>query len=194
MAQVMANLATKSMSESDQGKEIVSSVAMIVVLVSFAMLFATLMMGFAMFRFTAPVWPPAGMVKPSLILPGISTLFILLSSLAFVWFEKDTANKKGLILTISLGVGFMLTQSLFWHQLKSNGIFVSSGIFPSIIYAFTWIHAAHIIVALGLLLLLLFSPTQITTTKSKLRATSVGKFWHFLGIVWLIMFLTIFVL
>ena len=54
----MTSLATKKLSESEQGQEIVSSVAMIVTLISFAMLFATLMMGFAMFRFTAPVWPP----------------------------------------------------------------------------------------------------------------------------------------
>jgi cytochrome c oxidase subunit 3 len=188
-------IATKNLSESDQGKEIVSSVGMIVTLISFAMLFATLMMGFAMFRFTAPVWPPAGMAKPSLILPGLSTLCIFLSSLSFFWFEKNIANKKGLLLTIILGVGFMLIQSLFWQQLKSQGIFVSSGIFPSIIYAFTWIHAAHIVVALGLLFWLYFVVLDGTeNTKIRLRVLSVGKFWHFLGIVWLIMFVTIFVL
>jgi cytochrome c oxidase subunit 3 len=194
MAEVMTNLATKKMSESDQGQEIVSSIGMIVALVSFAMLFATLMMGFAMFRFTAPVWPPDGMVKPSLLLPSLSTLCIFLSSLSYIWFEKNIANKKGLILTIVLGLGFMLMQSLLWHQLKSQGVFVSSGIFPSIIYAFTWIHAAHIVAALGLLFWLLFFALNELNTKALLRASSVGKFWHFLGIVWLIMFLTIFVL
>ena len=194
MAAEMTNLATKNLSESDQGQEIVSSVGMTVALVSFAMLFATLMMGFAMFRFAAPVWPPAGMVKPSLVLPGFSTLCIFFSSLSYIWFEKNIANKKGLILTIALGLGFMLMQSLFWHQLKSQGVFVSSGIFPSIIYAFTWIHAAHIVAALGLLFWLLFFAVNEMNTKALLRASSVGKFWHFLGIVWLIMFLTIFVL
>lgn len=190
----MTKTETKKLSEGDQGQEIVSSVGMTVTLVSFAMLFATLMMGFAMFRFTAPVWPPAGMVKPSLILPGMSTLCIFLSSLTYMWFEKNIANKKGLILTLCLGSGFIIMQSLFWHQLKSQGIFVSSGIFPSIIYAFTWIHAAHIVLALGLLFWLLFFALNEINTKAHLRALSVGKFWHFLGIVWFIMFLTIFVL
>lgn len=194
MTEAMTNLAAKNLSESDQGEEIVSSIGMIVALVSFAMLFATLMMGFAMFRFTAPVWPPDGMVKPSLILPGLSTFCIFLSSLAYIWFEKNIADKKGLVLTIVLGLGFMLMQSLLWHQLKSQGIFVSSGIFPSIIYAFTWIHAAHIVAGLGLLFWLLFLGLKNINTKTMLRASSVGKFWHFLGIVWFIMFLTIFVL
>ncbi|MDO9184027.1 MAG: hypothetical protein Q7U04_16560 [Bacteriovorax sp.] len=190
----MTNLATKNLSENEKGEEIVSSIGMIVALVSFAMLFATLMMGFAMFRFTAPVWPPAGMVKPSLVLPGLSTFFIFLSSISFIWFEKNIANKKGLIFTIILGLAFMFTQSLLWHQLKSVGVLTSSGIYPSIIYTFTWIHAAHIVVALGFLVWLLVVVLKETNTKALLRASSVGKFWHFLGIVWFIMFLTIFVL
>ena len=80
--------------EKNQGQQIISSVAMIVTLVSFTMLFATLMMGFAMFRLTSPVWPPAGMMKPSLLLPCLSTFCIFLSSVCFVWFEKNISNKK----------------------------------------------------------------------------------------------------
>ncbi|MGZ3788480.1 MAG: cytochrome c oxidase subunit 3 [Bacteriovorax sp.] len=193
----MTEVMTKDMnqmSEKEQGQQIISSVAMIVALVSFAMLFATLMMGFAMFRFTSPVWPPAGMTKPSLVLPSLSTLCIFLSSLCFYWFEKNISDKRGLIFTIILGFGFMLIQSLLWHQLNSQGIFVSSGIFPSIIYAFTWIHAAHIVIALGLLIWLLKSALKEINAKARVRVSSVGKFWHFLGIVWFIMFVTIFVL
>ncbi|MBP9681471.1 MAG: cytochrome c oxidase subunit 3 [Bacteriovorax sp.] len=181
-------------SEKNQGQEIISSVAMIVTLVSFSMLFATLMMGFAMFRLTAPVWPPAGMMRPSLLLPSLSTLCIFISSLSFLWFEKDISNKKGLILTTVLGLAFMSIQFLLWHGLKTQGIFVSSGIFPSIIYAFTWIHAAHIVAALGLLFWLLFRVQKDLSPKTQLFAANVGKFWHFLGIVWFIMFVTIFVL
>lgn len=190
----MIKVASENLSPNDQGQEIISSVGMIVALVSFAMLFATLMMGFAMYRFTSPVWPPAGMTKPSLFLPTLSTLCIFLSSLSYMYFEKNIADKKGLITTMILGIGFMLMQTLLWNQLKTQGIFVSSGIFASIIYAFTWIHAAHIVVALALLLWLFTFGLKEINTKARLRVSSVGKFWHFLGIVWLIMFLTIFVL
>lgn len=190
----MAKIMAENLNQNDQGQEIISTVGMTVALVSFAMLFATLMMGFAMFRFTAPVWPPAGMNRPSLILPALSTLSIFLSSLSYIWFEKNIANKRGLILTIILGLSFMLFQSLLWGHLKSQGIFVSSGIFPSIIYAFTWVHAAHIIAAIGLLFWLLNFALKEINAKARRRASSVGKFWHFLGIVWFIMFMTIFVL
>lgn len=182
---------------SSEGKKIISSVAMIVTLVSFGMLFATLMMGFALFRFTAPIWPPAGMTKPSLFLPSISTLFIFISSLSYFYFEnkfnEGREEKTGLVITMISGLAFMVSQFLFWNELKSHGVFVSSGIFASIIYAFTWIHAAHIVAGLGLLFWLYVTFNGQRSDLS-LKISNVGKFWHFLGIVWIIMFVTIFVL
>lgn len=193
----MASAQTTNIAQAKEGDKIISSVAMIVTLVSFGMLFLTLMMAFALFRFTAPVWPPAGMERPSLLLPGFSTALIIISSFLFHKFEsglaKNIINKGYLLITIMLGSAFMASQVLFWRELKAHGIYVSSGVFPSIIYAFTWIHAAHIVAGLGLLVWLydgLKKPTAMTTVK----ASNVGKFWHFLGIVWLIMFVTIFVL
>ena len=189
--------ARNNIMQSKEGDKVISSVAMVVALVSFGMLFLTLMMSFALYRFTAPVWPPAGMEKPSLLMPMISTFLIALSSLAYFSFQKKAAkgliNKPALSMTLILGVAFMVSQAIFWSQLKSHGIYVSSGIFASVMYAFTWIHAAHIVLALGLLAWLyvgLSNPDKMTAVK----IDSIGKFWHFLGIVWLIMFVTIFVL
>jgi len=87
----------------------------------------------------------------------------------------------------------MVSQFVFWNELSSQGLFVSSGIYPSILYSFTWIHAAHIVVALLLLVWLYFSLRK-ADKMTTLKVSNVGKFWHFLGVVWLIMFVTIFVL
>lgn len=182
---------TMKIMKAKEGDIIISSIAMIVTLISFGMLFLTLMMSFALFRFTSEVWPPAGMVRPSLMLPSLSTLIIALSSMAFWKFEKNLNDRKFLSLTLVLSLGFMVAQSLFWQQLKNQGVFVSSGIFASIIYSFTWIHAAHIVLGIGLLVWLHLLKDE---SKFLLRVRNVGKFWHFLGIVWLIMFVTIFVL
>jgi cytochrome c oxidase subunit 3 len=133
------------------------------------------------------------MIRPSLVIPSLSTLSIFLSSMSYIWFEKNPKNYLGLHLTLALGLAFMGFQFFFWHTLQSQGIFATSGIFGSIIYTFTWVHAAHIIAALGLLVWLI---VKVNTTKESLEImiSNVGKFWHFLGIVWAVMFLTIFVL
>jgi cytochrome c oxidase subunit 3 len=193
----MSHVEVQTISKAKEGDKIISSIAMIVTLVSFGMLFLTLMMSFALFRFTAPVWPPAGMVRPSLLLPTISTVIIALSSIFYMNFEKNIfkgmADKRNLTVTLVLGFAFMVSQFLFWNELKSHGILVSSGIFPSIMYAFTWIHAAHIVAGLGLLMWL-YGTLQTPDSMTAVKVSNIGKFWHFLGIVWLIMFVTIFVL
>ena len=193
----MAHVQAQTITKAKEGDKIISSIAMVVTLVSFGMLFLTLMMSFALFRFSNPVWPPAGMEKPSLVIPTISTLIIILSSIFYVNFEKNIskgiADKRNLMVTLVLGFAFMASQAIFWNQLKSHGILVSSGIFPSIIYAFTWIHAAHIVAGLGLLLWL-YGTLKTPNSMTAVKVSNIGKFWHFLGIVWLIMFVTIFVL
>jgi cytochrome c oxidase subunit 3 len=63
---------------------------------------------------------------------------------------------------------------------------------PSMVYAFTWIHAGHIVLGLSALLWLGWLLKKGTVTEMKL--TNVGKIWHFLGAVWIVMYLTLFVL
>ena len=43
-----------------QGKAAVSAIGMTVLLISFAMLFATLLLGYIVFRLTTDTWPPQG--------------------------------------------------------------------------------------------------------------------------------------
>lgn len=179
--------------------ELQNNLAMTIALISWAMLFATLFMGYAIYRSSSNVWPPMGFSKISLTLPLVSTLTILLSS----WFCYQTKlnlriknfnkAKSQLNTTLVLGFAFMLIQTLLWNHLKSTGVYVSSGIFASIIYAFTWIHAAHVFCGLGVLLYLrmVLKPSKENLLQV---AINVEKFWHFLGIIWIIMFLTLFVI
>ncbi len=178
--------------------ELQNNLAMTVTLISGAMLFTTLFMGYAIYRTSADQWPPLGVGRVSLVLPTVSTLMILVSS----WFAyqvrlnvkaqsfKDA--KTNLNITLGLGIGFMLVQSLLWAYLKNVGLFASSGIFASILYAFTWIHAAHVVCGLGTLvfLRLVMKPERRHILQTTLN---VEKFWHFLGIVWLVMYFGLFV-
>jgi cytochrome c oxidase subunit 3 len=172
----------------------VSNISTIVTLISFTMLFATLFLGYALYRLTAESWPPIKIEPPSLGLPMISTLVIFLSSVAYWMFEKNfeinKENKGWLWITALLGFAFLGTQVTLWSSLKASGLYSSSGIFGSIIFGFTWIHAAHILMGIGALGWLAF---KLKMDDMKLMTVqNVGKFWHFLGIIWLIMFITIF--
>lgn len=179
--------------------EISSSVAMTMAMVAFSMLFATLMLAYFSYRFTADVWPPMGMERVSLGLPTISTVLILMSSLAYYSFEtnytaEDTKAKTYFFATSLLGFAFMACQSLLWYSLKAHGVFVGSSVFASMIYAFTWVHAAHVVG--GLIALACLIPTlrgKRTREKSLLWVKNIGLYWHFLGIVWVMIYFSLFV-
>lgn len=172
-----------------------NSVAMTVTLISFAMLFATMFLGYFLVRFNSPVWPPVEIQGMPQLMPFGSTLIMVLSSVTYVMLEKRTANRRFFwALTFGLGIVFLMLQWVLWQQLKEKGILVSNGMVPSMVYAFTWLHAGHIVLGLLALLwigyLLFFRPMAA----SDIKLMNVGKFWHFLGVVWILMYLMMFVL
>lgn len=178
-----------------------SSITMIVLLISFSMLFGTLFLGYMVYRVRATVWPPMGMNDLSLLYPLISTVIILFSSLSYFLFENKfnskelSGAKKYLTISVIFGIGFCVSQFMVWRDLALRGISQSSGIFGSMLYGFTWIHIAHVAVAIILLLWLERKVKSIVQVEHKdiLRVKNVGMFWHFLGLVWMIMYLGLFV-
>lgn len=171
-----------------------NSVAMTVTLISFGMMFATLFLGYMLVRFNAQSWPPIEMERLPKLLPFISTLVMIGSSLSFIKFEKGSNKKLYWFITVLLGLCFLALQFNLWSSLAALGIFVSGGNVSSMIYAFTWLHAGHIVIALGLLAWLGYFVFRKPQMLSDIKIINVGKFWHFLGVVWLLMYLMLFVL
>lgn len=118
-----------------------------------------------------------------------------LSSASYYLLEKKAGQRKPYWLaTFLLGALFLVLQWDLWGALKASGILVSHGQVPSMIYAFTWIHAAHIVLGLGALMWLGHFIFRRPEAVTELKLINVGKFWHFLGVVWLFMYLMMFVL
>lgn len=182
-----------------ENRKVVSSIGMIVLLVSFGMLFATLLLGYLIFRLTSDVWPPMGIEPISLLYPTISTGVIALSSWSFIRFQKNyeakqvRAQKNNYFFTLFFGAVFMLTQFALWNSMANKGLYVSGGVFQSLFYSLTWIHAAHIVAGIFSLLILLPTVFGEYEAKKEIWIDNVGKFWHFLGIIWFLMYLIMFV-
>ena len=181
----------------DVYKKTVSSIVMSLVLVSFSMLFATLFLSYCIIRSKSPEWPPMGMDSVGLFFPSLSTLLLIFSGLFYRAFEK--CYRRGLrkqvffLWAFVCGLAFTGSQFALWHSLKEQGLYAGSGIFGSIIYGFTWIHTAHIVIGLCLFVgLLPIIKRGENSLDSILKIQNVGTFWHFLGIVWLIMFVGLF--
>ena len=191
-----------AMNIDHEGKNIANSIAMIITLVSFTMLFAVFFLGYAIFRFNAQEWPPMGMDRVGLGIPSLSTLLIVLSSVTLVVMEgsikkgeKKVAKYVGL-LSLILGFSFIGSQFTLWESLRDRGIFQGTGIYASLIYGFTWTHVGHMVLAVILKLWLVakvFRVSELQELKENV-VKNISAFWHFLGVVWVLIYITLFVL
>jgi cytochrome c oxidase subunit 3 len=176
-------------------------IGMAVFLGSWAMLFAALFFAYGMLRARLPLWPPPGTPRLPLLLPGINTLVIGVSSIAL---QRALASaRRGrqsavlplLIAGTVLGAAFLALQGLLWSGLWRAGLRPEGGPYPSVFYGLTAIHALHVAVGLGGLGWLV--------ARASSRAFGPGRtlglrlwtsYWHFVGAVWLLMYLAVFLL
>ena len=180
---------------SNEYKMFQNSVAMTVTLITFGMLFATLFLGYFLLRSNAPVWPPVELENLPQLLPFLSTVVMAISSFTYWKFEKSEGKRKSFwTATVLLGVLFLGLQWTLWGALAASGILTSNGNAPSMVYGFTWLHAGHIVLALGTLLWLGYYIFRKPEGVTPMKLINVGKFWHFLGVIWLLMYLMLFVL
>jgi cytochrome c oxidase subunit III len=172
---------TNTIYENKENTEVAESlkIATSVALISFGMLFATLMLGFFIFRVSNEVWPPMGMTRPDILLPSLMSAVLVISS-----FGLEKWPKRSLLFVVFGGI-YLPLQILFWRELRLTGLIASAGIFPSILNAFTWVHFAHTVCAWPYLFL------SFTRLSKKHQWVSKG-FWHFLTGVWLVLYLLLF--
>jgi cytochrome c oxidase subunit III len=139
-------------------------------------------------------WPPEG--PPSLLLPGINTAILVTSSVCVWLSERCLAHKKkwesmmGMLLAIVLGALFVGIQLVEWNN-KTYGM--TSDLYGSLYFTITGFHMLHVVIGLGiLLLLLLWISFRYFDEKRHAALTIGGIYWHFVDVVWLFVFTTLY--
>lgn len=102
--------------------------------------------------------------------------------------------RKWFFVTGVLGAIFIASQILAWVSLVNQGYYAQGNPYAGLFYILTAVHAVHVlggIISLGFIIL----KTQIETIdadellKRQWFARVVGWYWHFIGILWLVLFL-----
>ncbi|HEV8207387.1 MAG TPA: heme-copper oxidase subunit III [Acidimicrobiia bacterium] len=173
------------------------AVGTVVWLASELMFFGGLFAAYFTLKAEARVWPPAG-VELETALSAIFTLFLIASSGTMVLAVRslERGDRAGMIrwllLTLGLGALFLANQIREFYTLDFQ---VSSNSYGSIYYLMTGFHALH--VAAGLLLMLVALAIATGPGPVARRAPvvdSIGYYWHFVDVVWIGLFTTIFVI
>jgi heme/copper-type cytochrome/quinol oxidase subunit 3 len=180
-------------------EEFTSYLGMIIALGSWGIMFAGLFFAYAGVRLSAPSWPPPGVPRLPILLPMANTGVLLLSSftaaraLRSIRRAKRDQMKALLGITVFLGALFLGLQYLLWAGASSRGLHMDSGTYGSVFYALTLFHALH--VAAGMLALLwLVVRGERYTAHDHRPVRMCTMFWHFVDIVWVLTFVSVFVL
>lgn len=172
---------------------------MLVALAGVMMMFTALTSAYIVRAAGATDWKPIAV--PDLL--WFSTALILMSSVTLEFArtalkrDDQSAYSRLLLVTVLFGLGFLGAQLLAWRQLVSQGLYLSSNPHSSFFYLLTAMHGLHLlggIFALDYLLLHSWrkqAPEQIGARRSA-AAGAVAIYWHFMGGLWVYLFLLLF--
>ena len=159
-----------------------------------AILFAYLIFSYAYLGVQAPGgWPPGGAPALRLALPNTVLLFAssVVLEIGSRRFRsgRDRSTVPVLVLTALMGALFVLVQLREWGN-KSFGFTDSS--YSSIYFTLTGFHLAHVVAGIVALLVLAFWGWQGRLYRGGLHLQLGRIYWHFVDAVWLIVFITIY--
>jgi cytochrome c oxidase subunit 3 len=143
------------------------------------------------------VWPPKNIqtIDP-FRLPYLNTLLLLLSGTTVTWahhslVEGDHRNYlRGLACTIGLGVIFSCIQALEYAHAPFG---FTGGIYPSNFYMATGFHGFHVFVGtIFLIVCWVRGLNKDADPKHHIGFEAAAWYWHFVDVVWLFLFVSIY--
>jgi len=142
-------------------------------------------------------WPPEQFHLPVFV-AGVNTAILLTSSATMHWALQSIKRgnrvglQAGLLLTFMMGLTFLLTQILEYARV---GFAPHDTAFGTIFFSLTGLHGAH--VAIGLLLLLSVTIRAFRghySAKAHAGVEIPGIYWHFVDVMWIVVYATIYIL
>ncbi len=167
-------------------------------LASEVMFFAVLIAMFLLFRVRSGVVPSQILNIP---LTAVNTFILLTSSMTVV--QGLAAIQRGdqrkfrlwMILSLILGAFFISVQIMEYRQLIHEGLTISSDLFGTAFFTLTGFHGAHVFIGLGWLLAIIIQGVRGRySAQRNLPVEIFGLYWHFVDIVWILLFVIVYLI
>ncbi|WP_193176178.1 cytochrome c oxidase subunit 3 [Oricola nitratireducens] len=152
----------------------------------------------ARLAYTGGTWPPKGLeVLDPLHLPLYNTVILLLSGTTVTWahhalLHGDRSGLKwGLALTVALGMLFTSVQA---YEYAHAPFAFSGSLYGATFFMATGFHGFHVLVGtIFLIVCLLRAMAGDFTPKQHFGFEAAAWYWHFVDVVWLFLFFSIYV-
>jgi cytochrome c oxidase subunit 3 len=184
------------------------SLGMVLFIVSEAVMFGAFFAQYFYNRILSDGWPnraglPAGFERvPAFPIPVILTVILVASGFSAHWAQSAIrrndrdAFQGWLIVTILLGLSFLAGQAYEYTSLiVGEGFSISSGIYGSVFFSLTGLHGLHVtagvIVLTGVLIRAFMGHFS---ARSHFGVEGAVLYWHFVDVVWLALYVTLYLL
>jgi cytochrome c oxidase subunit 3 len=179
-----------------------SLLGMVLFIASEVMFFGGLFGAYFTIRGSATEWPPAGTeAHLETWYAAVLTTILVTSSVTMqlgVWAIRKNDQRRlklWLVASLLLGVTFLCGQAFEYAKLISEGMTLSSGVFGSTFYTLTGFHGAHVAGgAAFILIVFLRARSGQFTARYHDTVEMASYYWHFVDVVWLGLFSTIYLL
>jgi cytochrome c oxidase subunit 3 len=168
-----------------------------VFLLSESIIFVSFFVTYALLRWKNPTWFPPGVSGLDIPRAAINTV-ILVASSGVIYFAERALDRHQLIkfrrlwlLTITLGVIFLIGQALEWRNMPFG---LDAGLAGATFYLLTGFHGMHVFTGVVLMLYMYFrslAPGNYNAGHQGVNAVSL--FWHFVDLIWIILFLLLYI-
>ena len=132
---------------------------------------------------------------------SISSFVLLMSSvsmvlaLAAIQRNDRRGTQIWLLATALLGMSFLAGQAFEFTEFYREGLTLSNSLFGTTFFVLTGFHGAHVSVGVLLLLSLSVMGSQgPVTQRQTLNIELMGLYWHFVDIVWIVIFTLIYLI
>ena len=180
------------------------------------MAFGGLLLAYGLMRVWADSWPAPGLTPMHVLgigLTAFATFVLICSSVSMVMavqaaqHRRQGATVMWLMLTILGGLTFLGIQAYeYTHLVTHKGVGLTSGffeghvlhpLFGATFFVVTGFHGAHVTAGVIYLICILFGAMKGKYTQGGLSYSPVelvGLFWHFVDLVWILVFTFIYLL
>jgi len=148
-------------------------------------------------------WPP---IDPSTgiqyerpwFLALVNTCILVTSSFTMHWATQSVKRgnraglQAGMVLTILLGLTFLLTQFIEYHRLGFN---TGDTSFAATFLGLTGLHACHVFIGLVILTVMAIRAFRGHFSPEHHHGIEVGGiYWHFVDVMWIVVYVTVYIL
>jgi heme/copper-type cytochrome/quinol oxidase subunit 3 len=165
-----------------------------VFLVSEVMFFTGLIGSYLVLRLGSHSWPNSWEIL-NIPLLTINTTILLTSSLTMALavssIQKNdrAATVRNLAWTAVLGGTFLVVKVVDYVHMIREGFTMSSNLFGSCYYLLTGFHKLHVLSGIILMIHLIIKTRRgAFSSTNYVRIESAGLYWHFIDVVWVILF------